>query len=243
MNRLNLIIPHWVNFLIKGLKKKTKKKDFWGDIEDKNIEQLKIIGNETDVKSQIDLFDEDLTLEAIALLKEMKSIEDNVDYNKLSFMGGNRKVYGLDGFKTLEKLIEDILSQNMTIDGPETKQNKYAEKLNELRPYPARGSKYIGLKESVSKNVKTFYDWWEKIVYGFKNGILPLPKKDDMTTDSGDQELDILDTPDQGRFNDFLSQIKGEQKYIDMSFLKRFLVIKRLTNATNFTQFKESWQL
>ena len=88
----------------------------------------------------------------------MKSIEDNVDYNKLSFMGGNRKVYGLDGFKTLEKLIEDILSQNMTIDGPETKQNKYAEKLNELRRYPARGSKYIGLKESVSKNVKTFYD-------------------------------------------------------------------------------------
>ena len=126
----------------------------------------------------------------------------------------------------------------MTIDGPETKQNKYAEKLNELRPYPERGSKYIGLKESVSKNVKTFYDWWEKIVYGFKNGILLLPKKDDMTTDSGDQELDILDTPDQRRFNDFLSQIKGEQKYIDMSFLKRFLVIKRLTNVQTLHNLK-----
>ena len=42
----------------------------------------------------------------------------------------------------------------MTIDGAEIKQNKYAEKIDELRAYPARGSKYIGLKESVSKNVK-----------------------------------------------------------------------------------------
>ena len=31
-----------------------------------------------------------------------------------------------------------------------------------------------GLKESVSKNLKIIYDGWEKIVYGFKNGKLPL---------------------------------------------------------------------
>ena len=36
----------------------------------------------------------------------------------------------------------------MTIDGAEMKQNKYAEKLDELRPYPARVPKYIDLKES-----------------------------------------------------------------------------------------------
>ena len=47
----------------------------------------------------------------------------------------------------------------MTIDGAEIKQNKYAEKIDELRAYPARGSKYIGLKESVSKNVKKKKLW------------------------------------------------------------------------------------
>ena len=126
-------------------------------------------------------------MEAIALIKEIESLEDNVDYEKLFFTGDNKKVYGLDSFKTLEKLIKEILSKNMTVDEAETKQTKYTEKLDELRAYPGRGSKYISLKESVSKIVKNIYDGWEKIVYGFKNEILPLPKKDDMKTDSGDQ--------------------------------------------------------
>ena len=142
------------------------------------------------------------------MIKEIKSIENSVDYDKLSFTGGNKKVYSIDNFMTLEKLIKDILSKNMTIDRVEIKQNRYAEKLDELRAYSARVSKYIDLKESVFKNVKNFYDEWEKIVYGFKNGILPLSKKDNMKTDSADQQLDILDTPEQRRFNDFLDQIE-----------------------------------
>ena len=117
---------------------------------------------------------------------------------------------------TLKKLIKDILSKNMTIDWTEIKQNKYAEKPDELRAYLARVPKYIDLKESVSKNVKKIYDRWEKIVHGFENGILLLSKKDDMKTDSADQQLDTLDTTEQGRFKEFLSQIKEEQKNTDM---------------------------
>ena len=56
----------------------------------------------------------------------------------------------------------------MTLDKVEIKQKKYAEKLDELRVPPARESKYVGLKESISKNVKKSYDGWEKIVYGKK---------------------------------------------------------------------------
>ena len=210
-------------FFNKRLKEEHKKEGLLKrlkNIEDKNEEQLKIIGKKTNIKSQIDLFDEDLTLEAIALIKEIKSIENNVDYSELSFTGGNKKVYDLDSFKTLEKSINGILSKNMTKDKAEIKQNKYAEKLDELRAYPVRRSKYISLKESVSKNVKHFHDEWEKIVYGFKNGILPLLKKDKMKTDSGDQQLDISDTPEQRRFNHFLLQIKEEQKNIDMSLFE-----------------------
>ena len=98
----------------------------------------------------------------------------------------------------------------MTIDVAEIMQNEYAEKLAELRTYQARGSKYIDLKESVSKNAKKVFDGWEKIVYGFKNGILPPLKKNDMKTDSGDQRSNILDTPGQRRFDDFLEQIEEE---------------------------------
>ena len=138
------------------------------------------------------------------MTKEIKTIGDNVDYDKLSFAGGNKKVYGFKNSKTLKKLIKDPHNRNMTIDKAEIKQNEFAEKHDDLRAFPAKTSKYIDLKKSVSKNVKKFYDGWEKIVYGFKKGILPLSKKDDMKTDSSDQQSDISDTRRQIKFNDFL---------------------------------------
>ena len=52
----------------------------------------------------------------------------------------------------------------------------------------------------------------KKIASGFNNGILLLSKRDDTKTDSCDQQLDILDTPEQKRFNDILGQIKEELK-------------------------------
>ena len=113
------------------------------------------------------------------------------------------------------------------MDEEEIKQNEFAKKLDQLRAYPTRGSKYIDLKESVSKNVKNLYDGWEKIVYGFKKGILSFSKKDDMKTESGDQELDISDTPKQREFIYFLGQIKGEQRNIDMKLFNKYFPYKR----------------
>ena len=49
---------------------------------------------------------------------------------------------------------------------------------------------------------------------------MPLSKKAAEETDSDDQQPDILDTPEQKRFNDFLSQIKEEQKNINMSLFE-----------------------
>ena len=142
--------------------------------------------------------------------KETKDIGDSVDYDKLFFMGGNKKYYSFENLKTLKKLIKDIHSKKVTIDWAEIKQNEFFKKIDELRAYPARGPKYIDLKKNVSKNIKIFYDRWKKIVYGFKKKILPLSKKADVKTDSGDQQPHILDTPEQKRFNDYLRQIKEE---------------------------------
>ena len=77
----------------------------------------------------------------------------------------------LANFKTFEKLIKDIRRKNITIDEAEVKQNKFAEELDELRAQPGRGSRYIDFKESVSKNVKSFYDGWEKLFMGLKTEI------------------------------------------------------------------------
>ena len=40
------------------------------------------------------------------------------------------------------------------------------------------------------------YDGWEKFVNGFKNGILPPSKTVYVKTNIGDQQPDILDTPE-----------------------------------------------
>ena len=109
------------------------------NIENKNEEQLKAIKGKTDIKSKIDLFHEDLTPEAIVLIEEIKNIEDNVNYNKLSFTDGNKKVYGLDSCKTFKKLIKDILNKNTAIDKAEIKQNKFTKKLDEVRVIQQEG--------------------------------------------------------------------------------------------------------
>ena len=132
------------------------------NIEDKNEELLKAIKGKTDTKSKTGLFNEDLTLEAIALIKEIKSIEENIDHDKLSFTVGNNKVSSLDSFKTFETLIKDIRNKNTPIDKAETKKNKLAEKLDDLRAYMARGSKFIDLEEGAFTNVKNLYDVWKK---------------------------------------------------------------------------------
>ena len=78
-------------------------------IEDKNKELLNAIKDKSDIKKKNDfmnyflffsLFYEDLTPEAITLIEEIKSIEENVDYDRLSFTGGNKKVYGLHSLKS-----------------------------------------------------------------------------------------------------------------------------------------------
>ena len=117
----------------------------------------------------------------------------------------------------------------MTIEETEIKQSEFAEELDKLNAYPGRKSKYIDLKESVFKNIKIFHEVWEKIVCGLKNGILPLSKKVCVKTDSDDQQPNILDISKQKKFNDFLCQIKEEQKNIDIVYLNRFLVMAHLT--------------
>ena len=60
------------NFFNKGLKEEYKKEGLLRRlkyIEEENEEHLRIIKGKIDIKSQIDLFDEDLTQEAIALIK------------------------------------------------------------------------------------------------------------------------------------------------------------------------------
>ena len=108
------------------------------------------------------------------------------------------------------------------------KQDEFNEVVNALSRYSPRDKKYIGAKNKFFDNAKNFYKGRDKIIEGFKNGILPLSKKDDMKTDSGHQQPDVLDTPEEIKFNDFLKHIKEEQKNIGMRLSEETFAYKTL---------------
>ena len=61
------------------------------NFEDKSEEQLKAIKNKADNRKEVtDFVEETLSLEAIALINKIRSIQKDVDYRKLKFTGGNK---------------------------------------------------------------------------------------------------------------------------------------------------------
>ena len=82
-------------------------------------------------------------------------------------------------------------------------------------------------KNEFLENPKNFYKRREKIIEASKNEIFPLFKKDDIKLIAVNQQKDILDKPEQTKFNDFLEQIKEEQKNIDMRLFSKYFPYKR----------------
>ena len=176
MNKQNLNILHWVNFLIKDWKKKTKKKD---KNEDKNEQKLITTTNKTEnVKEITDSFKESLSPKARALVEEIKIIQEDVNYRKLKIVGGNKVTYDFCNYKTFNELFRDLYYKKMTVDKAEMKQEEFYSILDILSNYTPRAEKYIEEKNKLLDNAKNFYGGRENIIKGFKDGIFPL-KSDD----------------------------------------------------------------
>ena len=79
------------------------------NIEDKTEELLKTTKNKTEnIKEITDFAKETLSPEAEDLIKEIKTIQKNVDYRKLKITGGNNVTYDFSDFKTFNDLSKDL---------------------------------------------------------------------------------------------------------------------------------------
>ena len=76
-----------------GLLKKLK------NIEDKNEELLKIKNRQENIKEVTDFVRRPLSLEAKALIEEIKIIQKDVDYRKLIIRSGNNVTYDFSDFE------------------------------------------------------------------------------------------------------------------------------------------------
>ena len=145
-------------------------------IEDQNGELLKLKNRQENIKEVTDFVRDPLSLEAKALVEEIKIVQKDVDYRKLIIRGGNNVMYDFSDFKTFNELFRDLYYKKMTMNDAEVRQNKFNSKHDALDNYSPKNKKYIEAKNSLINNAKTFTRG-EK---GFKEKIF-LIKFDDET--------------------------------------------------------------
>ena len=85
-----------------GLLKKLK------NIEDKNEELLKIKNRQENIKEVSDFVRDPLSLEAKALIEEIKIIQNDLDYRNLIIRVGNNVTYDFSDFETFNELFRDL---------------------------------------------------------------------------------------------------------------------------------------
>ena len=125
-----------------GLLKKLK------NIEDKNEELLKIKNRQENIKEVSDFVRDPLSLEAKALIEEIKIIQKDVDYRKIIIRGGNNVTYDFSDFKSFNELFRDLYYKKMAINDAEIRQNKFNLKVDALDNYSPKNKKYIEAKNS-----------------------------------------------------------------------------------------------
>ena len=96
-----------------GLLKKLK------NIEDKNEQLLKIKNKTENIKEVTDFVRKPLSLEAKALIEEIRIIQKDVNYRKLIIRGGNSVTYDFSNYKTFWELYRDLYYKEMTINDAE----------------------------------------------------------------------------------------------------------------------------
>ena len=118
------------------------------NIEDKNEELLKIKNRQENIKEVSNFVRDPLSLEAKALIEEIKIIQKDVDYRKIIIRGGNNVTYDFSDFKSFNELFRDLYYKKMTINDAEIRQNKFNLKVDALDNYSPKNKKYIEAKNS-----------------------------------------------------------------------------------------------
>ena len=119
------------------------------------------------IKEVTDFVQEPLSLEAKALIEEIRTIQKHTDYRKLKIRGGNNVTYDFSDYETFKELFRDLYYKRMRIDETEMKQNEFNAVLGVLSIYTPRNQKYIEAKNMLLDNAKKFYEGTEKIIKAF----------------------------------------------------------------------------
>ena len=77
----------------------------------------------------------------------------------------------------------------MPINEAEKKQDEFDAVINALSTYSARDQKCIKANNKLLDNVRNVYEWREKIIEGFKNGIFLFQPADSRLEDKDENDI------------------------------------------------------
>ena len=203
------------------------------NIEKKNEQLLKTTKNKTkNIKEVTDFVEKLLSLEANALIEEIRTIQKNIDYKKLKITGGNNVTYDFSDYKTFKELFRDLYYRKMTIDDAEHMQDKFNSMLGVLSNYTPKAQKYIEVKNKHLDNVKNFYEGREKIIEDFKNGIFPLNHDDqfeeEQQTSKKFNKKELLKKPTITDVNEFNKLLIKKETGIKKELFKNYFNFQML---------------
>ena len=104
---------------------------------------LKIKNKTENIKEVTDFVKEPLSLEAKALVEEIRIIQKDVDHRKLIIRGGNNFTYNFSYYKAFKELFRDLYYKKMTINDAEMKQNEFNSILDALNNYSPKAQNIL----------------------------------------------------------------------------------------------------
>ena len=188
---------------------------------------LKIKNQIENIKQVIDFVKEPLSLEAKALIEEIRAMQNDVDYRKLIIRGGNNITYDFSNYKTFKELFRNLYYKKMTINDAEMKQNEFNSIVDALNNYLPKAQKYIEAKNSLLNNAKNFFKGREKIIKGFKEGIFLL-KSD------GEFEQQTSKKPIKTDANAFNEWINKKETDINRELFKKYFNFQRPSSMVKY---------
>ena len=205
------------------------------------LKRLKNIEDKNKAKNKVK--NQPLNSKAKELINEIKTIQKNVDYRKLKIRGGKNVDFDFSDYETFKELFRNLYYKKTTINYAERKQDEITGVIGALKVYAPRDYKYVEAKNKLVNNVKNFYKGREKIIVGFKNGILPVyyGNRDRFSEDEDDHDDDVEDEQEKQEqkplkydYKTLIKQITDEEKDINNEVFKKYFKVQRPSDMLVF---------
>ena len=148
-------------------------------------------------------------------MDEIGEDDDDIDINKLAFIGSNQEKFNFNTFRMPLNFLQDIYNGKISLKEIEFKQRDLEKKIDDLKfGYKSKDKKEKEEKSQVLMHANELLESRNKIIKAFKDDIFPsehLKKSDDAAYDFTLKNV-----------NKFIQEIRSMEEKINLSLFEDF---------------------